>query len=61
VRRSALVRFVVTALAVGLLVDSWLWLQRDGGPERAFLFLYAILAAGLAVAALAWAWKRHPY
>ncbi|HEX4905567.1 MAG TPA: hypothetical protein VFU93_08960 [Acidimicrobiales bacterium] len=54
-------RLVVTALAVGLLVDSWLWLHRDGGPERAFLFLYAALAGGFAITALAWAWKRHPY
>lgn len=61
VRRGTVVRLVVTALAVGLLVDSWLWLQRDGGPEQAFLFLYAALAAGFAITALVWAWKRHPY
>ena len=61
VRRGRLVRVVVTALAVVLLVDSWLWVQRGDGPERAFLFLYAVLTAGVAVAALVWAWRRHPY
>ena len=60
-RRGTVVRVVVTALAVGLLGNAWAWTQRAGGPERAFLFLYALLAAGVAVAALAWAWKRHPY
>ena len=54
-------RLVVTALAVGLLVYSWDWFHKGGGPERAFLFLYAALAAGLAVVVLVWAWKRHPY
>ena len=54
-------RLVVTALAVGLLADSWMWVNKDGGPERAFLFIYAALAVLFAVLALAWAWKRHPY
>lgn len=61
VRRGTIVRLVVTALAVGLLVDAWGWLHRSGGPEQALLFLYAALAAGFAVAVLVWAWKRHPY
>lgn len=54
-------RLVVTALAVGLLLDSWMWVQGDGGPERAFLLIYAVLAAGFSLVALVWAWKRHPY
>ena len=61
VRRSVLVRVVVTALAVGLLVDAGLWITKDGGPEQALLFLFAVLSAGFAVLALVWAWKRHPY
>ena len=61
VRRSTFVRVAVTALAVGLLVDSWLWITKDGGPEQALLFLFAVLGAGFAVLALVWAWKRHPY
>lgn len=61
VRRGAIARLAATALAVGLLVTSWGWLQRDGGPERALLFLYAFVAGVVAVSALVWAWKRHPY
>lgn len=56
-----MVRLVVTALAAGLLYDSWLWVHSDGGPERAFLMIYAVLVAGAALLALVWAWKRHPF
>ena len=61
VRRNPLVRVLVTALAVGLLVDSWLWINGEGGPERAFLFIYATLGAAFAVIALVWVWKRHSF
>ena len=61
VRRGAIARLVVTALAVGLLVYAWEWVQKGGGPERALVFLYAALATVVAAVALVWAWKRHPY
>lgn len=61
VRRGVIARVVVTALAVGLVSYSWDWLQRDGGPERALLFLYAFVAGTVALTALVWVWKRHPY
>lgn len=61
VRRSAILRVVVTALAVGLLVYAWEWVQRGGGPERALVFLYGVLVALFAAIVLVWAWKRHPY
>ena len=61
VRRNPLVRVLVTALAVGLLVDSWLWINKDAGPEQALLFIYAALGAAFAVIALVWVWKRHPF
>ncbi len=54
-------RLVVTALAVGLLADAYTWVDVNGGPQRAFAFLFAVLAAGLAVLAIVWAWKRHPF
>ena len=60
-RRSLALRLLVTVLAAGLLYDSWMWVNTDGGPERAFLMIYAALAAGFALLALAWAWKRHQF
>ena len=54
-------RVVVTALAVGLLAESWKYLHAQGGPAEAFVFIYAALAGVGALVAIAWAWKRHPF
>ena len=58
-RRSLVLRLLVTALAAGLLYGSWLWVNSDGGPERALLMIYAALAATFSLLALVWVWKRH--
>ena len=54
-------RLLVTALAAGGFYGSWLLVNTKGGPERAFLLIYAALAGGVSLIALGWAWKRHQF
>jgi len=61
VRRGLVVRFGVTVLAVAVMVQTYLWYGELPGPARAFAIVLAVVADGLCVAMLHWAWKRHPF
>lgn len=59
VRRSLVLRLLVTALAGAVLYESWIWVNTEGGPERALLMLFAGLAAVVSLLAIVWVWKRQ--